>query len=137
MIFRQIIGLFRFTFNVHCVDMRLLCIPIISVTYGGCMISILKAVLGAGCGLAGVGAVFFYGLMSEAITMPALSNLTPDLVYKSFIATLGTCLIMLVILVYTHLASKNKSGDTVSSTGSGHAVKTTGNNSSVTIGRKD
>lgn len=101
------------------------------------MISILKAVLGAGCGIAGVGAVFFYALMSQAITMPALTNLTPDLVYKSFLATLATCLIMLVLLVYTHLASKKKSGDVISSSGSGHAVKTTGNNSGVTIGRKD
>ncbi|MCD9479350.1 hypothetical protein [Photobacterium phosphoreum] len=98
---------------------------------------LVKVVLATGCGLSGLGAIIFFALVSKVMEIEALSKMTPEQSYNALIATIAGCLICLFMLIIVHLASKKQNGDSITASGSGHAIKTTGANSPVSIGGKD
>ncbi|MEZ9257446.1 hypothetical protein AB4125_07560 [Vibrio splendidus] len=97
------------------------------------MNTLVKLVLQAGLGLAGLGTIIFYGILERWLTLDVFSQMTPEQTYKAFIACIVGALVTLTLLIILKLASKTASNVSSNSSGSGHSVTTTGKNSSVNI----
>lgn len=94
---------------------------------------LVKLVLQAGLGIAGLGAIIFYGILDKWFTLEVFSQMTPAQTYQSFIASIIAAIVVLVLLIILKLSSKTASNVSSNSSGSGHAVTTTGKNSPVNI----
>ncbi|EGQ8730639.1 TPA: hypothetical protein NJ348_001091 [Vibrio parahaemolyticus] len=96
------------------------------------MTTIIRTLLKFGLGISGVSALFFFMLMKQWLSVPAFEALTPDQTFYALIASLIAILLFFVILITTGSSSKSNVATT---SGSGHAVVTTGKNSKVDIGK--
>lgn len=97
------------------------------------MINILKVILGAGTGLSGVGAFIFYAIYSQLFSVEALSSMTSEQIYDlTKLSTIST-FIFALMLVILHQLSKGK-GSVVADNG-GVAVKSSGKNNNIHIGK--
>lgn len=109
-------------------------IPDIGCFYmGKCMINILKVILGAGTGLSGVGAFIFYAIYKQLFSVEVLSSMTPEQVYNLTKLSAISTFIFALMLVILHQLSKGK--DSVSADNGGIAVKSSGKNNNIHIGK--
>lgn len=99
------------------------------------MLSLLKIVLSAGLGLAGLGALTLYGVMESWLKLDVFSKMTSEQTYNAFIACLIAMFGSLLVLVIVHLRSSPNPSVSAVSHSSGHAINTTGKNSSVNINK--
>ncbi|MEZ8492776.1 hypothetical protein [Vibrio splendidus] len=100
------------------------------------MHKILTSILGAGLGLAGLGAVVFLGGLQGWLQLEAFASMTSEQLFYSFIFSTICTTVIALFLIVSHVKSKSKhnvSPQTIN-TGSGNAVTTTGDGSPVNIG---
>ncbi|NOE09010.1 hypothetical protein EEJ36_03050 [Vibrio cholerae] len=96
------------------------------------MVFLIRTILKFGLGIAGVSALFFFMLMKQWLSVPAFQAMTSDQTFYALIASLVTIFLFFVILFSTSPSNK---GPVATTSGSGHAVITTGKNSKVNIGK--
>ncbi|MCG9665826.1 hypothetical protein L1D26_22510 [Vibrio mediterranei] len=94
--------------------------------------ALIRIILKFGLGIAGVSALFFFMLMKQWLSVPAFQAMTPDQTFYALIASLVAIFLFFVILISTGSSSK---GHAATTSGSGHAIITTGKNSKVDIGK--
>ncbi len=99
------------------------------------MLSVLKASLGVGCGLGALATGLLYSFYREWIKSDLLNHLPPELLYKSYIYSLGATVFCFIVLIVAHVGSKS-SGVTATADNGGTAVNSTGKGSvNVTVNR--
>ncbi|MGI2819601.1 hypothetical protein [Vibrio fluvialis] len=97
------------------------------------MLNILKAFLSAGTGLSGIGAFIFYAVYSKWLSIEVLSKMASEQIFEIAKYSIIATFIFAVFLVLIHSLSKDKSSVTASH--GGIAVKSSGRNNNIKIGK--
>jgi ABC-type Fe3+ transport system permease subunit len=99
------------------------------------MLNFLKLTLKAGCVLPSIAAALLYSINQQWMTISVFSTLTSEQTYNAYIYSLGIAFACFVLLIIVYSSSKNSS-KTITASGNGNAIDSSGTNSPVTIHKK-
>lgn len=99
------------------------------------MLNFLKLTLKAGCVLPSIAAALLYSINQQWMTISVFSTLTSEQTYDAYLYSLGIAFACFVLLILTYSNSKNSS-KTITASGNGNAIDSSGTNSPITIHKK-